>query len=274
MKKGTLSSTVDKRHTPVRGYALFGAVVVAVAAALGALGWAGSRLPPPEARIRGSELEFAHYPLWRRASDWIAGRKYVLLTFDDGPYGQGVDERIFPILSAHGAHAIFFEVCSHVTADSADIPRRVITSGNVLGNHSYDHSNLKRLSGPALAHQLRDCSHLLETVSGVRPRFFRPPWGKTSAAVVQEANRSGMRQVLWNTNSGDTWLKTPQEIVELTLGELELGGNGSILLMHSKPATAAALDDILGELQRRGFVFVIPGNDEHVVGDTTARIHR
>jgi len=55
------------------------------------------------------------YPLWRRAGDWLSRRKYLVLTFDDGPYGDGVDEHILEILKRHRAHAIFFIVCNRLS---------------------------------------------------------------------------------------------------------------------------------------------------------------
>ncbi|TNY25270.1 hypothetical protein BV497_14770 [Fulvimonas soli] len=39
--------------------------------------------------------------------DWLSGRKYVVLTFDDGPFGQGVDEQILEVLERHQARAVF-----------------------------------------------------------------------------------------------------------------------------------------------------------------------
>ena len=255
-----MNKATPDRSKPRSGriYVAFGLALATTVVALVALSWLGGRLPPPESQVKSGGLEFIHYPLWRKASDWIAGRKYILLTFDDGPYGHGVDEKILSVLSRHGAHAIFFEVCSHVTPVSLGVPGKIVATGNLLGNHSYDHANLKQLTGESLAHEVRDCSDRLEATSGVRPKFFRPPWGKTSAAVAEAANQSGMVQVLWNTNSGDTWLDSPRKINDLALDEVDLGGSGSILLMHSKPTTAEALDGLLTEMQRRGFIFVLP----------------
>ncbi|WP_170120178.1 hypothetical protein [Fulvimonas soli] len=64
-----------------------------------------------------------------------------------------------------------------------------------------------------------------------------------------------MQQMLWNANSQDSWLKRPDQILFWSKEEVE--GN-AILLMHDKPHTAAVLDRILTELERRGAVFVLP----------------
>lgn len=66
-----------------------------------------------------------------------------------------------------------------------------------------------------------------------------------------------MQQVLWDANSGDTWLKTQRAIVTMSLQEVGLS-RWSILLLHSHPATAAALDTLLTKLHNRGVRFVLP----------------
>lgn len=230
-------------------------ILVAVGTAL--LAWAGSGLTPPRFRLAAGagRLEPIDYPVWRSASDRIARRKYIALTFDDGPYGAGVDERILRILAKHHAHAIFFEVCSHITDKTVDVPREIVAAGSVLGNHSYDHLHLPKLGRKALIHQVDGCSDRLELVGAVRPRLFRPPFGQTSPVVLQAIHSAGMQQVLWDANSGDSWLHSPAAIVKLALNE---ASHGSILLMHSRPTTADALDELLTKLQRRGFRFVLP----------------
>ncbi|MBS0382661.1 MAG: polysaccharide deacetylase family protein [Proteobacteria bacterium] len=225
---------------------------------LAALGLAGNNLPPPKFRLTagGTAIAPVKYPFWRRLSDQIAGRKYIMLTVDDGPRGHGVDERILAILARHGAHAVFFEVCANITSPVQKTQHEITDGGNIIANHSYDHLHLTQLRPSPLQNEIEGCSSRLEAVTGRRPAFFRPPWGQTSPAVLNAAHAAGMEQVLWDTNSGDTWLKDPQKIVQLSLDQASQGG--SILLMHSRPTTADALDELLTQLQLRGFRFVLP----------------
>ena len=64
-----------------------------------------------------------------------------------------------------------------------------------------------------------------------------------------------MKQVLWNANSEDSWLKRPDQILSWGLEQTE---DRSILLMHDRPSTAVALDRLLTALEQRGFRFVLP----------------
>jgi peptidoglycan/xylan/chitin deacetylase (PgdA/CDA1 family) len=219
--------------------------------------WAGGSALSPrfsiDSRIGGVN-PFA-YPQWRIASDWLAGRKYVVLTFDDGPYGLGVDERILQTLRRHHAHAIFFQICNHFNAATEHVDSEIEAAGNLIGNHTYDHPHLNQLGPVDLQHQIEGCSARIAALSGHRPHYFRPPFGETSLRVMQAAQQAGMEQVLWNANSEDSWLKKPDQIQYWSHEQTE---NGSILLMHSIPTTEVVLERVLTDLEERGFVFVLP----------------
>lgn len=237
-----------------RSLALVASVALLAAAAMAVDAWFS---PPPKFALaidQGSVTPVA-YPWWRRVGDWLVGHRYVVLTFDDGPYGRGVDHRILRILRRHHAHAIFFLVCSHVRGRRVAVVRRILKAGDIVGNHSADHPHLLRLGRAAVTREIGGCSRKLARVTGRRPRYFRPPFGQTSARIRAAVRRAGMRQVLWDANSEDSWLTRPGEILHWSLEETH---SDSILLMHDRPATAAALDRVLSRLQRRGFRFVLP----------------
>ena len=254
---------IPRCHIPRAVWVVLIALSVLTAFGAALLGWAGSGLPPPGFTLApgGDRLEPIDDPLWRRASDWIARRKYITLTFDDGPYGHGVDERILTILAKHDAHAIFFDVCTHITKITEGVPTEILAAGDPVANHSFDHPFLTRLPTADLAHEIGGCSSRIAAITGRRPVFFRPPFGQTSPDVLQAVHIAGMAQVLWNASSGDTWRKSPQAIVAQAL---QLASNRSILLMHSRPLTADALDELLTRLQKRGFRFVLPNADDHL----------
>jgi peptidoglycan-N-acetylglucosamine deacetylase len=192
---------------------------------------------------------------WRAASDWLVGKKYAVITFDDGPYGHGVDEKILRVLRKHHAHALFFVICNRLDSSNRGVLGEMEREGHLIGNHSFDHLQLTQLDNVELHQQIEGCSQNIARETGHRPIYFRPPFGLTSLSVQRSAEASGMRQMLWNANSGDTWLTRPDQILQLSLEQTE---NHSILLMHERPATAAALDATLTQLEQRGFEFVLP----------------
>jgi len=242
-------------HLSVRHIAAAFGVMVLCA---GFLLLAGANLPPPRFVLNADQksVDPLDYPFWREASDKLVGRKYVVLTFDDGFYKDGViDESILDVLRWHHAHAMFFLVCGHLNEAADRVLSEIANTGNIIGDHSYDHEHLNGLNLVDLQHQIEGCSTRITSLTGHRPRFFRPPFGETSPQVMQVAQSAGMEQMLWNANSEDSWLKRPDQILSWSLEQTE---DRSILLMHDRPATAVALDRVLTDLEQRGFRFVLP----------------
>ena len=192
---------------------------------------------------------------WRRISDVLAGRKYAVLTFDDGPYGYGLDEQILAILRKHHAQAVLFLVCNQINDQTRDVLAKFENAGDLIGNHTFDHPDLAKLSPAQIAHEIDSCNKRIAEVTGRSPYYFRAPFGSTSPSVDQVVKSFGMQHMHWNANSEDSWVKQPQQILDFSLQQTE---DQSILLLHEKPITVAVLDDMLTQLEQRGFQFVLP----------------
>jgi peptidoglycan/xylan/chitin deacetylase (PgdA/CDA1 family) len=219
---------------------------------------AGANLPPPRFVLNADQGSVypLDYPFWRSASDKLVGRKYVVLTFDDGFYNDGVvDESILDVLRWHHAHAIFFLVCNRLSESADRVLSEIGNTGNIIGNHSYDHPHLNALNAADLQQQIEGCSARIASLTGRRPSFFRPPFGETSPRTLHVAHAAGMQQMLWNANSEDSWQKKPDQILTWSVQQT---ADLSVLLMHDKPTTAVVLDRVLTDLEQRGFRFVIP----------------
>lgn len=190
-----------------------------------------------------------------KAGDWLTRHKYAVLTFDDGPAGSELDDQLLRVLHQHHAHALFFVICNKLDDDTIQSIIRMEREGHAIGNHSFDHLALGHVASSVLPHQIEDCSRQIAHVTGHRPRYFRPPFGMTSSEVKRVASLAGMKEMLWTTNSYDCVFKTPIRIVQQTTGTAD---DTSIILMHEFATTAAALDQILTNLEQRGFEFVLP----------------
>ena len=71
--------------------------------------------------------------------------KVIYLTFDDGPTVAHT-KRILWLLDEYDAKATFFQVGENATAHP-ELTRSVIERGHALGNHSWNHRDMRRL-GP------------------------------------------------------------------------------------------------------------------------------
>lgn len=192
---------------------------------------------------------------WHRFSDWVNHRKFAVLTFDDGPMGDAMDDRFLAILRKHHAHAMFFLVCNRITAGTRPSVGRMLRDGHMIGNHTFDHKHISAMPYDEVLQQIDSCSERIASITGHRPYYFRPPYGHSSEAVGKAADAAGVQQLFWNASSYDYWYGEPEKIAQFSLAETK---DMSVLIMHEHASTAEALDTVLTTLEARGFTFVLP----------------
>jgi peptidoglycan/xylan/chitin deacetylase (PgdA/CDA1 family) len=180
----------------------------------------------------------------------------VALTFDDGPHPEGTPA-VLDQLAALGWTATFFFLGSQVRRHP-DVAAAVVAAGHEVGVHGDEHRNHLWRTGAWVGADLDRALVAIEGVTGVRPRWFRPPYGVLSAGSFRTARRLGLTPVLWTAWGRDWEATTPQRIV----GHLREGLRpGATLLLHdsdgtSTPgawrATAASLPLLAAEVRHRG----------------------
>lgn len=110
---------------------------------------------------------------------------YLALTFDDGPSPQ-YTPRLLDGLKQRGVHATFFLIGQQVQ-DYPELVQRIRAEGHQIGNHTYDHAPLDRLScGEAMA-DLSRCDGVLQELAGEGTYWVRPPYG-----FITEEELAGM----------------------------------------------------------------------------------
>jgi len=123
--------------------------------------------------------------------------------------------------------------------------------------YSWSHSELTLLSASAILSQFTSTSYVIQTALGVRPTFFRPPYGAMNNIVLAQAKSLELTTVLWNDTAGDWALPG---VSQITYGILRLASYGGIILLHdgggNRAQTVAALPAIITTLEHRGFKFV------------------
>jgi peptidoglycan/xylan/chitin deacetylase (PgdA/CDA1 family) len=179
----------------------------------------------------------------------------IALTFDDGP-DPAYTARILEILQKYQVKATFFCVGEHIQ-EMPELVRQELESGHALGNHTWSHHDLTKLSSQEVDTQLKKTSDALKNASGVMPVLFRPPYGAMNDRVEQQVVQSHMTPVLWSIDTEDWKLPGADAIVKSVLDN---ASNGSIVLMHDgggdRSQTIAALPRIITGLQQRGFKLV------------------
>jgi peptidoglycan/xylan/chitin deacetylase (PgdA/CDA1 family) len=212
---------------------------------------------PPEEEP--TEPEYAYYmnkiydikPL-----DESTDAKVVLLTFDDGPKSADMLEPLLDTLDEHGAKAIFFVNGFRVKANP-ELLKLIHERGHAIGNHSWDHINLKNESEETIRQQVDDVQTIVEETIGERPKFFRPPHGASNEFLRNYVKEQGMLFMTWSNGSRD-WeagQQTPEAVIANVFDQLRPGSN---ILMHELKWTVEAMDELLTRLEEEGYSFVDP----------------
>lgn len=179
----------------------------------------------------------------------------IALTFDDGP-NPFYTPQVLAILQKYGVKATFFDV-GYLVADYPNIVRQEYNEGNIVANHSWSHPVLTYLSAQAILSQLTSTTYAIRAATGVRPTFFRPPYGATNNIVLAQARYLGYTTVLWDGSAGDWKLPGVSVIISKLLFYAR---DGAILLLHdgggNRAQTVAALPTIITTLENRGYKFV------------------
>lgn len=178
-----------------------------------------------------------------------AGKK-IALTFDDGPSLE-YTPLYLQVLRENNVHATFFLVGREIQR-SPGLAAMIAAEGHDLGNHTFDHPNLKSLAHHTIRQQIARTTDILEQVTQRPVKYFRPPGGNLNQAVKDIAGEMGLQLIMWNIDPRD-WErnKTPEQIVNNIMNNLRPGG---IVVLHErKPQTLAALPVLIGRLREQGW---------------------
>jgi peptidoglycan/xylan/chitin deacetylase (PgdA/CDA1 family) len=171
--------------------------------------------------VRGRASAVFGPSVWRGPRD----RRAVALTFDDGPSED--TPRVLEILAAHGAAATFFP-CGANVARLPAIARAVAEAGHEIGNHSYSHPLCCFRSAKFIEADMASAQQVILEHTGVRPAWFRAPYGVRWFGMRRAQRRLNLQGVMW-TVIGYDWNLRAEAIVERMAGRVS---NGAILCLH------------------------------------------
>lgn len=183
------------------------------------------------------------------------GHPRIALTFDDGPH-PAYTPQILDVLKEFGVCATFFAVGSNIE-NYPSIVKRIQEEGHEIGNHTFNHCHVAKMSRDELKKDIISCMEIIESTVGESPRFFRPPEGVCNQDVKVICEELGLIIVLWSVDTKD-WAHTPKnQIIDNVRHNTH---NGSIILMHDfigkNSPTPEALRSIIPMLRELGYEFV------------------
>jgi peptidoglycan-N-acetylglucosamine deacetylase len=174
--------------------------------------------------------------MWAEIILYIPESSGVALTFDDGPHPTYTKE-VLDTLDTYQIKATFFLIGEKVKK-YPDIAKEIVRRGHDVGSHGYKVDRWLTLRGQkAVDQDLAQSVAIIEEITGIRPVFFRPPYGFTNPRLARAAEQLDLLMVGWNVRGldGVAWT-TEQRLLTRVVPQLK---PGSIVCLHD----AAELED-------------------------------
>ncbi|MFE6159987.1 polysaccharide deacetylase family protein [Streptomyces sp. NPDC056486] len=181
----------------------------------------------------------------------------MVLTFDDGPdprYTPG----ILRTLRRYDVRAMFF-VCGEMAVDNKDLLREMAYDGHLIGNHTWTHPLLPKMSRNAMREEIERTSEVVEDAVGEPPAWFRAPYGAWNRNAFQLGADLGMEPLAWTVDTLD-WTEPGTRTI---IRRVRAGaGPGVVVLSHDaggdRSQSVDALRTYLPELIDSGYRISLP----------------
>ncbi|MGW0607961.1 polysaccharide deacetylase family protein [Streptomyces sp. NPDC002640] len=181
----------------------------------------------------------------------------VVLTFDDGPDPRYTPQ-VLKTLREHRIHAMFF-VCGNMAKANPDLVRQMTDEGHVIGNHTWSHPLLTRLSRSAVRSEMERTSEVVEKTCGARPAWFRAPYGAWNRDAYRFGAELGMEPMAWTVDTLD-WRAPGVGAITATVEKQ--ASPGAVVLSHdaggNRTQSVQALRRYLPRLLDEGYHIAVP----------------
>ncbi|MGC4950200.1 polysaccharide deacetylase family protein [Streptomyces sp. DT224] len=181
----------------------------------------------------------------------------MVLSFDDGPDPLHTPH-ILDTLREHDVRAMFF-LCGEMANDNRDLVRRISDEGHTVGNHSWTHPLVTKLSRAGITDELGRTSDVIEEITGAAPLWYRAPYGAWNRDSFEIGAALGMEPMAWTVDTLDWTVPGTDTIVHRVR---QGAGPGVVVLSHDaggdRSQSVAALRRYLPELLDDGYRLTVP----------------
>lgn len=175
-------------------------------------------------------------------------QKAIALTFDDGPTKYTKDA--IRILKKYNANATFFILGNKVEI-YYDTLKEMLKNGNEIGNHSYNHKWLTRLTDDEILYQIEETQKIIKNKLGYTPTVLRPTYGAVNNHL---RNLSPLEIIMWDVDPQDWHAKSSKYIANNIINNAK---DGDIIILHDASAkTVKSLELFIPQLMEEGYQFV------------------
>jgi peptidoglycan-N-acetylmuramic acid deacetylase len=182
-------------------------------------------------------------------------QKELYLTFDNG-YENGYTVRVLDVLKEKKVPAAFF-VTGHYVREQAVLLKRMVSEGHIIGNHSWGHPDMSRLTAERTKEELDKVKQEVVKITGQREmKYARPPQGIFSEQMLATCRELGYVNVFWSIAYAD-WETNRQKgwnyAYDKVMSQLH---PGAVIMLHSvSKDNAEALGKIIDDARQQGYEF-------------------
>lgn len=174
----------------------------------------------------------------------------VAITFDDGPSAK-YTEKLLDLLAEYDAVATFFEV-GNIAEKHPELIKMEVEAGCELGNHSYSHQNLKKISLSEAIDEISKTNDIFTEITGSPATVIRPPYGAITDDIADNFDQP---VVTWSVDTLDWQSRDADAVMQIIYDAGDL--DGKVILMHSLyESSYEAVCELLPYLQENGYQLV------------------
>lgn len=164
-------------------------------------------------------------------------------------WGNEYLPEILKVMNKYNVKSTFFLDGSWVK-NNPKLAKMIHDEGHEIGNHAYSHPDLKKMSNAGIEEEIRKTNEVIFATLDVNPKWFAPPSGSFRQDVVDIASSLDMYTILWTVDTVDWRNPEPNDMVQRVVEKTEAG---MMILMHPTESSSKGLEDLIIQLQEKGY---------------------
>lgn len=156
---------------------------------------------------------------------------------------------ILATLKKHHVKASFF-LEGRWVQKNPDLAKMIAEAGHELGNHSYTHPDMSKISSSKIHEEIVKTNDVIEATTGKQATLLAPPSGYFNNEVVKIADQQNLKTVIWSVDTIDWQKPSPDTLLKRVLGKIH---NGALILMHPTEVTTNSLERLIMEIENKGY---------------------
>lgn len=156
---------------------------------------------------------------------------------------------ILKVLKEENVKATFF-IEGKWAKENSSLVKMIDEQGHLIGNHAYNHPNMKHLTREGNSDQMIQTNDIIEAIIGKTPKWFAPPSGSFTDEVVEIADHLNMETILWTVDTIDWKKPSVSVMINRVITNVH---PGATILMHPTLPVAKGLKQMVDELKAEGY---------------------